>query len=86
MKEKQEILKFLYELYQSYSEIDFKKNSITEKSQLRQLDMDSVDHIKVILCIEEEYQFEFSNEELAMKEINCMDDMAEFIMKHLSDN
>lgn len=86
MKDRKEeialILEFLMGLYESYSDLDFQENEITPDSNIALFQLDSVDHIKIILQIEEKYGFEFSNEELTLDKIKNIRDMANFIVQH----
>ena len=37
---------------------------------------------KIILKIEEKFGFEFTNEELTLNDVNCIREMASFVMSH----
>ena len=76
-----EILSYLFSTFQEYSELDFFENHIDYHSPFADLALDSVDLIKIIINIEEKYEFEFTNDELALNNINCIYDMASFIAK-----
>jgi len=81
--EKKQICEFLFKQYTSYSKYDVLKNNFNEDSALDDLGLDSVDYMKIVLDIEEQYNFEFDNEELAMQDINSIRDMSEFIYKKI---
>lgn len=52
---------------------------VNPSSNLAALDIDSIEHMKIIILIEEEYNFEFEKEELALDSIETIFDLAQFV-------
>lgn len=79
----QQILEYIIELFQQYVDDGHDDDKITATSTINQMDLDSVDLIKVILSIEEEFNIEFNDEELLLEKIDSIGDMADFVVGKL---
>ena len=78
---KQQILEYLIELFQQYADVDDEK--ITTRTAMKEMELDSVDLIKIILSIEEKFNIEFNDEELLLENIYDIEDMADFIVEKI---
>ena len=81
--DKQQILKYLIELFEEYTDSDIPEKKVTIASSIKEMEMDSVDLIKIILSIEEEFDIEFNDEELLLESIHSIEDMADFIVEKI---
>ena len=81
--DKQQILKYLIELFEEYADSDIPEKKVTIASPIKEMEMDSVDLIKIILSIEEEFDIEFNDEELLLESIRSIEDMADFIVEKI---
>ncbi len=76
------ILSYLMDTFQEHSNLNFQESNIDEYSPFSDMEIDSIDLIKIILKIEEKFGFEFTNEELTLNDVNCIREMASFVMSH----
>ncbi len=79
--EKNAIQKTLIEIYKGYINDEKIKNEINADSKLESLNISSVDYIKIIIDIENEFNFEFGDYELAPGTFSTVSDMVAYISK-----
>ncbi len=75
------IANFIVNTYKS--ETNVTDELVNPSSDLAELDIDSIEHMKIIILIEEEYNFEFEKEELALDSVKTISDLAQFVYQKI---
>ncbi len=78
---KEAILGSLIDIYKQYIEEEQDKIVLNKETKLQDMPINSVSYIKVIIDIENEFDFEFDDDALLPDHFVTIDDMVNYIME-----
>lgn len=81
MNKKKNTLEVLMEIYKIYIRDPQVAANLSENTKLEELSISSVDYIKIIIDIENEFDFEFDDEDLAPGKFITIGQMVDYIEK-----